>query len=152
MLKDVVISMATIQDVDSSDPDVLEFSTDGFYKFEDNIGCISYMESPVTGMEGTQTSVIVMPDQVIVDRDGTVTSRMVFKEGEKNSFLYDTPFGKATMGIRTRHLKHEFNEDGGNFEVEYDVDVEHKLFTKNRFTLNVRQENNRSITGGFINA
>lgn len=144
--------MSTIQDVDSNEPDVLEFSTDGFYKFEDNIGCISYMESPVTGMEGTQTSVIVMPDKIIVDRDGTVTSRMVFKEGEKDSFLYDTPFGKATMGILTRHLRHDFNEDGGDFEVEYDVNVEHKLFTKNRFTLNVRQENKTNITGGYVNA
>lgn len=144
--------MSTLQDVDSKDPNILEFTTDGLYSYEDDVGCFTYKESDVTGMEGTTTSVFVMPDQIVVDRDGTVTSRMVFKEGQSNSFLYDTPFGSATMGIRTGHLTHSFNENGGNFEVEYVVNMEHKVFTKNRFSVNVKQINNHNDAGGYIHA
>ena len=42
-------------------------------------------------------------DREVVDRDGTVKSRMIFKEGSKSSFLYSTPFGQATLGVDTRH-------------------------------------------------
>ena len=61
----------------------------------------------------------------------------MFKEGEKTSFLYSTPFGKATMGVDTRRVSHCFNEMGGTAEVEYVVHVEHAVFTKNRFTIHV---------------
>lgn len=61
---------------------------------------LSYMESAVTGMEGTRTSMTIFPEQVVLDRAGSITSRMVFKEGLKNSFLYDTPYGTATMGVK----------------------------------------------------
>ena len=114
MLKDVIISLQTVQNCDDAENrSTLDFTTDGHYTYDDNIGCVTYEESEVTGLPGTRTSLFIMPDQVIVDRDGSLTSRMVFKEGEKTSFLYSTPFGKATMGVDTRRVSHCFNEMGG---------------------------------------
>ena len=49
------------------------------------------MESELTGMEGTKTSFIFSPEEVVLSREGTLTSRMVFREGKKSTFLYDTP-------------------------------------------------------------
>ena len=74
MLKDVWISINSIHSYDQEDEDRLEFSTDGHYYFDGENGCLTYMETDVTGLEGTRTSVIVMPDQVGVDRDGTRTA------------------------------------------------------------------------------
>lgn len=138
MLQDVIINLKTIHDCESEEQDSLDFITDGFYTFDDNVGCISYEETEVTGMQGTRTSVLVMPEQVVVDRDGTVTSRMIFKEGEKSDFLYTTPYGKATMGLRTRKINHNFDENGGLVEIEYDVDVDHTIFTRNKLILDVK--------------
>ena len=140
MLKDVVISLRAVHDVDTKNPDRLDFMTDGYYTYDDGIGCVTYMESNVTGMDGTRTSVFFMPDQVVVDRDGTVSSRMVFKEGEKSSFLYSLPFGEAMMGIDTRRVFQSFDENGGNAEIEYVVNVDHKVFTKNKLIMDVKQE------------
>ena len=139
MMKDVWISIQSIQDVDDSEENSLEFTTDGYYYFDGENGCLSYMESEVTGLEGTRTSVIVMPDQVVVDRDGTITSRMVFKEGLKNSFLYNTPFGQATMGVDTRSIRREMGENGGSVEIDYVVDMEHAVVTRNKFCLTVKE-------------
>ena len=139
MMKDVWISIQSIQDVYDSEENSLEFTTDGYYYFDGENGCLSYMESEVTGLEGTRTSVIVMPDQVVVDRDGTITSRMVFREGLKNSFLYNTPFGQATMGVDTRSIRHEMGENGGSVEIDYVVDMEHAVVTRNKFYLTVKE-------------
>ena len=138
-MKDVWISIHSIQDVDEQEENSLEFATDGYYYFDGENGCLSYMESEVTGLEGTRTSVIVMPDQVVVDRDGMVTSRMVFKEGLKNSFLYNTPFGQATMGVDTRSIRREMGENGGSLEIDYVVDMEHAVVTRNKFLLTVKE-------------
>ena len=147
MIKDVWISINSIHCYEQDDEDSLEFTTDGYYFFDDGVGCLSYQESDVTGLEGTRTSVIVMPDQVVVDRDGTITSRMVFKEGLKDSFLYSTPYGQATMGIDTRHISRSMDERGGKVEIDYVVDVEHAVVTRNKFQITVKEMNE---TGGRI--
>ena len=139
MMKDVLISINSIHSYDQDDEDSLEFTTDGYYYYDGENGCLSYMETEVTGMEGTRTSVIVMPDQVVVDRDGTVTSRMIFREGVKDSFQYTTPFGAATMGIDTRRIRHHMDDNGGKLEIDYVVDMEHAVVTRNKFQITVQQ-------------
>ena len=140
-MKDVVISIRTVHAVDMEDEDYLDFTTDGLYTYDGEVGCLSYLETEVTGMEGTRTSVIVMPDQVVVDRDGLITSRMIFKEMEKSSFLYNTPYGTATMNISTRRISHSLDEHGGNVEIDYVVDMEHAVVTRNQFRLNITEQN-----------
>ena len=138
-LQDVWISFQSIHGFDEDEPDSLEFSTDGQYLFSGNVGRLSYVESEITGMEGTRTSVTIQPHEVVVDRDGTVKSRMVFKEGSKSSFLYATPFGQATMGVDTRRIRQSMNESGGQVEIDYVVDMEHAVVARNKFSITVRQ-------------
>lgn len=140
MMKDVVISIRTVHSCDTDEEDYLDFTTDGLYTYDGEIGCLSYLETEVTGMEGTRTSVIVMPEQVVVDRDGMITSRMIFREGEKNSFLYNTPYGTATMNISTRRIIRDLDEHGGRVEIDYVVDMEHTVVTKNKFQLEITEQ------------
>lgn len=142
MSEDVVITMQHIQDA-GKEEEKLSFVTDGEYFFENNTGHLKYFESNVTGMPGTVTSLSIMPDRIVVDRKGTVTSRMEFREGEKHSFSYDTPFGTAEMGINTRAIRQNFDADGGKAEIEYILDYEHRQFTRNRFVISVKQQGDR---------
>ena len=72
---------------DTDDQGIVDFQH-GRALFQDgDTSCFSYLETDVTGLEGTRTSVIVRPDEVVVDRDGMITGRMVFREREKNSLL-----------------------------------------------------------------
>ncbi len=137
--------MQTVQNCDDTeDASTLDFVTEGFYTYEDDVGCFTYEESEVTGLPGTRTSVFVFPDQVVVDRDGSLTSRMIFKEGEKTAFLYNTPYGNATMGIDTKLIRHSFDKRGGKAEIEYVINLDHALFSRNRFTINVEQAGGRT--------
>ena len=65
---------------------------------------------------------------------------MYFKEGKKNSFPYDTPYGTATLGIKTRRIRQSFDENGGELEVDYVVDMEHALVAKNKIQLSIREQ------------
>ena len=139
MMKDVVISINSTFAYEDGEEQQMEFTTDGYYFYEDEVGCLSYEETDVTGLEGTRTSLFVMPDQVIVDREGTVTSRMVFKEGLKSAFQFATPFGNATMGINTRRIDQSMGEGGGSVEIDYVVDMEHAVASRNKFQITVRE-------------
>ena len=137
-MKDVVISINSIHRFEDREEDNIEFTTDGQYRFEDGTGYIRYYESDVTGLEGTETRVEVHPDEVVVDRRGSITSRLVFRRGEKNSFQYETPFGMATLGMDTKRIRHDFSPEGGSMEIDYVLNVEHAIVERNRFCLNVR--------------
>lgn len=138
-MEDVVISINSIHRYEEGEEeDRIEFTTDGLYHYEDGTGYLSYLESEVTGLPGTETIVEIRPDEVVVDRRGSVTSRMVFRRGEKNSFQYETPFGMATMGMDTKKISHDFNARGGSMTIDYVLDVEHAIVERNRFCIDVR--------------
>lgn len=140
MMKDVVISMHSVQNSDSDDKELLDFSTDGSYFLDGDTACFSYLESEVTGLEGTRTSVFVRPNEVIIDRDGLVRGRMVFRERENNRFLYDTPYGSATLGIKTLSIRHSFDANGGELELDYVLNMEHAVVSQNKFLIKVEEQ------------
>ena len=139
-MKDVVIYIRSLYGYDENEEEAIDFSTDGLYTYDGDTACLTYLETEVTGMEGTRTSVVVTPEKVVVDRDGTVTSRMVFEPGVKHAFLYDTPVGSATMHMATRDLRQRFNEHGGQVEIDYVLDMEHAFASRNRFRLTVKEQ------------
>lgn len=139
-MKDVLIKIRTAQDVGTEDEDLVEFSSDGVYTFDDDIAVATYMESEVTGLEGTRTSVIVLPEQIVVDREGLITSRMEFSAGSSSSFLYNTPYGTATLSINTRSISRRFDEHGGELKIDYIVDMEHSVVMRNVLHITVTEQ------------
>lgn len=138
-MKDVLINIDSTHAYTQGDDDSLEFTTDGYYFFEDDVACLSYMESEVTGLEGTRTSMMAYPDRVVLDRDGVVTSRMIFRQGEKSSFMYNTPYGAMAMGISTGSIRREMGENGGSLYIDYAVDVENSVIARNSFHITVKE-------------
>ena len=140
-MKDVVINIHSIHAYDvTEEEDSMDFTTDGVYSYEDGICRLSYMESDVTGMPGTRTVVVVSPEGIVVDRKGALTSRMEFREGLRNSFLYNTPYGP-------RRIRHSFNEHGGSAEIDYVVDMEHMVAVRNKFKINVKEQTGVQTNG-----
>ena len=135
---DVIISISGLQDAGT--PDNIEFVTCGNYCFEKGCIRISYQESELTGLEGTQTTITVTPEGVFLTREGTMTTCMKFIEGQRDSFLYDTPFGSATMTIDTNRIRTAFSPHGGVMEIDYVIDIDHSLVNRSKFRLNVREQ------------
>lgn len=136
--KEVVIDVRSVHAYDEEGSDSLEFSTDGMYRYENGSAHLWYWESEVTGLTGTRTSLEIGPEGVILDRIGTVTGRMEFREGLKNFFPYETPYGLATLGMDTRRVSAAFDEHGGKMELDYVLDLEHAAAVRNKLRLQVR--------------
>lgn len=139
-MKKVMISIQGSQFDPDGEQSGIEFVTDGVFHFENGEGGFSYMESELTGMEGTKTSFTISPLGVIMTREGSLNSRMVFEEGKKHNFLYETPFGSTTMGVNTKLVNVELDEHGGNMEIDYVVDFQHSVVGHNMFKINVREQ------------
>ncbi len=122
-MKKVMISITSNQEV-GGEVSTVELMTEGEYEFSPEKSELIYQESSITGMDGTTTTFTVEPDTVILTRVGTVTSQMLFRRGEKHMFLYQTPYGSATMGIYTRRLDADIDENRGHVEIEYALDVD----------------------------
>ena len=142
--KDVLITIHSIQNIDGQDCDGPEFITQGTYEYAPDGARFSYMESALTGLDGTRTDFHIKPEEVILSRRGTVNARMVFRSGEKQKFRYQTDFGALNMGLNTHRLVSSMGEHGGDVEIEYDLNFNQSFLSRNRFVINVREKELRS--------
>lgn len=146
-MKDVIISIKGTQNDPNGEDNEIELVTDGYFAFENGEGMLSYMESELTGLEGTKTSFTISPMGVVMTREGSLNSRMVFEEGKKHNFLYETPFGSATMGVNTKSISVSLNEHGGDMEIDYIVDFQHSIVGHNMFKINVSEQKKEDCNG-----
>jgi len=133
-----VIKVTGFQNLQDGEDDSIELVTDGVYMRIAEGYAVKYMESELTGLNGTTTTVEIKRDAVSVERRGTLNMRMDFKEGEKTRFLYDTQFGAATLCFETRKIVSAFNENGGDLSIDYVVNMEHAVVGKNKLSMSVR--------------
>lgn len=113
-----VISNANVED-----DDMIEVVSPGsFEKIEDGFKA-TYEETEISGMEGTTTILTIKENQVILEREGTTSTKMIFKEDEDSIVLYNTPYGMLEMAISTNNLNVKIGEDGGKLNIEYEMSV-----------------------------
>ena len=134
----VMISVRGEQYFDGVDPDATELMTEGTLETTDTDLLLRYRESELTGMEGTETTFEIGPRRVILRRSGSVSSQMVFEEGQQHTSLYETPYGELTVDIQTSRLLHNLTERGGLMEIKYSIAVEHVVTGRNCFKIRVR--------------
>ncbi len=137
-MKDVIISVTGVQQ-GVNGPDAMELVTAGQYGQDEKETLLTWQESELTGMEGTKTSLRVQPRGVVLSREGTLNTRMEFEEGRKRYFLYETPFGSATMGLNTRRIVNRLGVHGGEIEIDYSVDMDDTVVGRNRFFIRVQE-------------
>lgn len=138
-MKEVIISITGTQTNEDGLDDSIELITAGEYNWSGGSGKFTYMESELTGLEGTKTSFTVEDFGVTMSREGRMNSQMIFQEGKKHHFLYETPFGSAMMGIETQRVVSRMGEHGGFMEIDYVIDFDHNVVGRNKFVINIRE-------------
>ena len=139
MEKEVVISIKGVQKYEGTAPDTMELVTKGRLSREGESYTLSYQESELTGLEGTLTTIQVDGGQVTLLRVGEFNSQLVFQEGRRHLSVYNTPYGAMSVGVHTRHLLAELNDQGGDIEVDYEIEVDHAMAGRNIFRINVKE-------------
>lgn len=140
MEKPVIISIRGVQTLEEGQEDVMELVTQGILRQEEGELSLTYLESELTGLEGTLTTFQIERDRVTLLRVGEVNSQMVFEEGRQHTSLYETPFGELSVDIQTSSLRHNLSERGGVMEIRYSIAVEHTVTGRNCFKIQVRRK------------
>ena len=87
MEKPVIISIRGVQTLEEGQEDVMELVTQGILRQEDGELSLTYLESELTGLEGTTTTFHITPERITLHREGTLNSEMIFQEGQKHFSL-----------------------------------------------------------------
>lgn len=136
-LKDVIISVKGLMGTDDNGDDI-ELVTKGLYDYKNGKAKFSYLESELTGMEGTKTAFDVHEGYASITRTGSVTMQMVFEEGKKNYFVYNTPYGAMTMGVDTHSVYSRLGENGGSLNVKYILDISGAMASRNNLDVTIQ--------------
>lgn len=138
--KPVILFVRGEQTYDGAAPEVTELITEGVMTMEaGGAMTLTYEETELTGMEGTTTRFLIREDQVVLERTGMIQSRMEFKQGERSSSLYETPWGTMVVDISTTRLLHRLGERGGVMEIVFTIAVNHQVAGENRFKVRVKE-------------
>lgn len=140
MEKEIILFVRGEQTYDSAAPEVTELATEGLMTVDGKGEIIlTYQESEITGMEGTTTRFVIRGDTVVLERTGMIVSRMEFKQGERSSSFYETPWGTMAVDIATTRLAHRLTERGGVMEIAFTIAVNHQVTGENRFRVRVKE-------------
>ena len=135
MKREVLITLRGTQ-VTEHGPETVELMTKGTMTGRNGKFAISYEETELTGTAGvTSTFLILNPGRVVLTREGSIQSRMVFVKGVKEESLYDLGFGSLLLGVYTKDIQVELTEDGGRLFIDYTVELEQSLTSENSYEI-----------------
>ena len=141
MENNVIISIQGRQSFEDTEDETIELVTEGrLMDCGDEGYTFSYQESELTGLEGTLTTFQVEPERITLMRMGLVNSQMVFQPGKRHFSMYDTPYGALSIGINTRKMRSSLNQDGGEIEIDYAIEIDHAVAGESLFRIHVREK------------
>ena len=145
MEKNVVISIKGKQQYVNMDSDTIELVTEGRLQKNAAGYAVIYQETELTGLEGTTTIIQVCGDQVTMMRAGEVNTQMVFCLGQRHFSVYHTPYGDISVTVNARHVMVDLDDQGGDVELDYDIEVDHTLAGRNVFQIHVEESKSNSL-------
>ena len=122
MEKSAIISVRSFSDLNKDE--VIEVVTPGKFHLGESEFKAVYEESEISGMDGTTTTLVIKGEALILEREGSTTTRMEFKKGEEVVSLYNTPYGMMNINIYTKELDIDMDDDGGVIYTKYILGLE----------------------------
>ena len=117
MSKKAIISICSTQDI--GEKEKIEVVTVGEFSINGDEFIATYDETEISGMEGTNTTLKIKGDKVVLHREGTTSTKMEFQKDNTQVALYNTPYGMLELKTSTKELDLDVNEKGGNISIKY---------------------------------
>ena len=143
METNALITLSGSQQVDG-ETDTYELTTVGKYIKRDGKYYVTYEGTELTGYEGTTTTLKIKDDCVSMIRFGKSNSQMVFEKEKKYIGHYDTPFGALNVGVTTNRMKVDIDDDGGEIDLDYMVELNNSMPVHNGLHLTIRKVENQA--------
>ena len=139
-MKDVLVTVKTVQTDDSGKPDTIELTAEGSFAKKDDAYLIKYTDCFLAGAdEPILTTVRVGSDgSVTVSRSGKFKSRFTIEKGRRCQCMYATPYGTLSMGFFGESIESRLTENGGEIKLTCTVDVNNSQMNKNEMTICIK--------------
>lgn len=119
--------------------EAIELVTEGNFYEKDGSYYILYNENEEMGMADCSVIIKVSDDEVSVKRKGAFSSKMIYRVGETNEFIYNMPYGTMTIILHTKEIKKNLEENGGELAVSYVLTIQEEE-SHNELNIRVRKE------------
>ena len=87
-----------------------------------------------------KTGIYIKPDKsVILQRTGSVESRLVVEEGKRSVCCYNTSAGELLIGIFGEKVKTDLSSCGGEISMKYTIDSNLRLVSRNSVKISVKE-------------
>ena len=144
MKKDVTINIRGIYNAaDEDESDVIELFTTGEFYRKNGSYYISYEESEATGFEGARTTLKVENQScVTLSRDGKdcELTQLIVQNGVRHQCHYDMGFGDLMIGVSGKSIRSTLDENGGQLEFKYSLDINSMLASNNEMLIIVQEQ------------
>ncbi|ENZ01030.1 DUF1934 domain-containing protein [Clostridium thermobutyricum] len=136
MEKDAVIKILSNATMENNE--LIEVLSPGKFIITEDEFVAKYKETEISGMAGTNTTLRVNKDYVVLEREGSTSTKMDFRKGESTVSLYNTPYGMLELTINTHKLNIDVTENGGKVFIEYDMKVLDQAPFKTQISLDIQ--------------
>ena len=140
-MKDVLIEIKGTQGLDN-DENVIELTTVGQMAFKNGKYYLFYNDGESLGQVGVKTTLKTDGNNhVVINRSGTLESRLSIKNGQRSQCFYSTEYGQIMLGIFGESIVNFLTDYGGSRSMWYTIDANNGLISRNKVEINVREVN-----------
>lgn len=140
MTKDVLISISGLHyDALDGEGQPVEVITPAAYYLKNGKHYVVYDEM-VEGMPGTIKNTIKITGDYMFEirKSGIADTHMVFEKDRINMTNYATPYGDMMVGIHTKDMKVNVEEENIDVSISYALDVNNELLSDCEIKVNIR--------------
>ena len=135
-----MISIVGEQKVEGQD-DRIEVITEGKYMMKNGRFLINYKEYDEDLPDKFLNNLVKVENETVtISRKGPLSSQLILEKGKRHQCMYQTIAGTLSIGVFTKTLNNNLNENGGSLEVIYTLDFNSDLVSENRFKIDIEKK------------
>jgi uncharacterized beta-barrel protein YwiB (DUF1934 family) len=147
MTKEVLLTLQGLQfDQSVEDAEKIETVTVGDYYKKNDRHYVIYDEVTEGFTQSTRNRLKFSEGMLELSRNGLVNTHLVFQKNKKNMTTYNTPFGQILIGIDTKKIEIDENEDDIIVDVDYALDVNYEFLTDCHIKIHIVSKENSSFS------
>lgn len=121
------------------EPEVMEINMVARKRTADGRFEVFYEETEVTGMAGSTTSISFSLDEkeiVSMVREGSVSTALVFEQGQRHHCVYNTPYMPFEICVHTMKVENLLLE-AGTLELDYVIEIRGAKAERTKFSMQI---------------
>lgn len=147
MTQEVLLTLQGLQfDQREVDADKIETVTVGDYYKKNGKHYVVYEEVTEGFEQTTKNRLKISENMLELSRNGLINMHMVFQENKKNLTNYNTPFGQILIGIDTKRIQINEQEDKIVVDVDYSLDINYEFLSDCHIRINICSKENSSFS------